>query len=198
MKAPGFKAKALKINVKPENNHEKISLEKSSDPTSNRHGLTVTQLKDVDEQVRLGGAVGKALQLDKVVLVSVEEIGWNSKISARMIDVPYQASHKVQSVEVLDLPKDTRSATHLIAKNLDEAASLDLAKDPKKYADSEVLVIGTKKKKSFWKSPWLWGALGVAVAGGATGAILLGKGGGQGAVDNNATVSLSGSAGRGP
>jgi len=198
VKAPGYQTKALKLSVKPEANHQKITLDKSSDPTSNQHGLTVTQLKDVDEEVRLGGAVGKSLYLDKVVLVSVEEIGWNNKISARMIDIPYQASHKVQSVEVLDLPKDTRSATHVIAKNLAEAARYDLAKDPKKYADSEVLVIGNKKKKSVWKSPWLWGLLGVAVAGGATGAFLLGKGGASSPADNSSAVSLSGSAGQAP
>src|SRR5690606_38803849 len=101
-------------------------------------------------------------------------------------------------VEVLDLPKDTRSASNHIAKDLNEAARVDLAKDPKKYADSDVIVIGTKKKKSFWKSPWLWGLVGVAVAGGATGALLLGKGGGGGASDNGATVSISGSSGRAP
>lgn len=198
LRAPGYKAQAVKLNVKPEGLREKLSLEKVSDPSVNRHGLTVASLSDVDEQVRLGGAVGKALRLDKVVLVSVEEIGWNNKISARMIDIKYQASHKNQSVEVLDLPKDTRSASNHIAKDLNEAARVDLAKDPKKYADSDVIVIGTKKKKSIWKSPWLWGLVGVAVAGGATGALLLGKGGGNAASDNSATVSVSGSSGRAP
>ncbi|MFO1463736.1 MAG: PEGA domain-containing protein [bacterium] len=197
VQAPGYKPQAQKLTLKAEGGREKFSLEKLSDPTVNRHGLSIAQLGDVDEQVRLGTAVGKALGLDKVVLVSVEEIGWNNKLSARMIDIPYQASHKLQSVEVLDLPKDTRSATHVMANNLAEAASLDLAKDPKKYADSEVLVIGNKKKKSFWKSPWLWGLIGVAVAGGATGALLLGKGG-SGSTDNSSTVTLSGSAGRAP
>lgn len=197
LRSPGYKPQAMKLIVKPEGVREKISLEKISDPSVNRHGLTVTSLSDVDEQVRLGGVVGKSLRLDKVVLVSVEEIGWNNKISARMIDIKYQASHKNKSVEVLDLPKDTRSASNVIAKDLSEAARLDLAKDPKRYADSDVIVIGTKKKKSFWKSPWLWGLVGVAVAGGATGALLLGKGGG-GASDNSATVSISGSSGRAP
>ncbi|MCE9625042.1 MAG: PEGA domain-containing protein, partial [Deltaproteobacteria bacterium] len=166
VKAPGYRVHAQKLNLKSDSVEPKIVLEKISDPTVNRHGLTVTNLSDIDEQVRLGGAMGKTLGLDKVVLVSVEEIGWNNKISARMIDIRYQASHKNKSVEVLDLPKDTRSATNVIAKDLGEAARLDLAKDPKRYADSDVIVIGTKKKKSVWKSPWLWGLLGVAVAGG--------------------------------
>lgn len=197
VRAPGFKTQALKINVKPDGFRQKISLEKIADPAVNRHGLTVNKLEDIDEQVRLGSAVGKALQLDKVVLVSVEEIGWNNKISGRMIDIKYQASHKNKSVEVLDLPKDTRSASNVIAKDLQAAAVLDLAKDPKRYADSDVIVIGNKKKRSVWKSPWLWGLLGVAVAGGATGALLLGKGGGDSGT-NESTVSLSGSSGRTP
>jgi len=198
VKALGYRTQAQKLNLKPDSVAPKVALEKIFDPSINRHGITVTNLADVDEQVRMGGAMGKSLGLDKVVLVSVEEIGWNNKISARMIDIHYQASHKNKSVEVLDLPKDTRSATNVIAKDLSEAARLDLAKDPKKYADSDVIVIGTKKKKSVWKSPWLWGLLGVAVAGGATGALLLGKGGGASAGDNTSTVSLSGSAGRTP
>ncbi|HKX12409.1 MAG TPA: hypothetical protein VJP40_04590, partial [bacterium] len=142
--------------------------------------------------------LGKQAGVDKVVLVSLEEIGWNNKISARMIDTSYRASHKLQSVEVLDLPKDTRPASQVIARQLAEASRLDLAKDPKKYADSDVIVIGSKKKRAWYKSPWLWGAVGVAVAGGATGALLLGKGGGGSAGDGSTSVNLSGPSGRTP
>jgi len=197
VQAPGYLAQAKKLNLKVEGGHEKIVLQKIADPAANRHGLAVTHLQDVPEQVRLGTQVGKGLDLDKVVLVSLEEIGWNSKITARMIDVKYRASHKAKSVEVLDLPRDTRSASQVIATDLSEASRLDLAKDPKKYADGEVLVIGSKKKKSFLKSPLLWGLVGVVVAGAPTGALQLGKSG-VGSGDNAATVNLSGSASRAP
>ncbi len=189
----GYKTQAKRVLIKTSEAREKISLEKSSTLVANPHGLTVTNLQDVPEQVALATAVGKGMNVDKVVLTSVEEIGWNNKITARMIDIRYQASHKHKSVEVLDLPKDTRSAAHVIAADLGNIADIDLAKDPKKYAESEILVIGNKKKRPLIKSPILWGLIGVAVAGGATGALLLGGGGGGGGGGNTSTVSLSGS-----
>ncbi|HCU23625.1 MAG TPA: hypothetical protein DF383_01310, partial [Deltaproteobacteria bacterium] len=132
--------------------------------------------------------------IDKVVLVSMQEIGYNHKITARMIDMKYHASYKPKSVEVLDLPRDTRPAAGVIAKDLSAMAEVDLGQNSKKYADSEVIVIGKKKKKSLLKSPILWGALGALVVGGATGAVVLSRGGGDNG--NTTTVSVSGSAQR--
>lgn len=197
VKAAGYKPMAMKLQVPGQGMRQKVELEKLREAANSKSALLVGDLKDVNEQVRLGSALGKQAGVDKVVLVSLEELGWNNKISARMIDTKYGASHKLQSVEVLDLPKDTRPASQVIAKQLIEASRLDLAKDPKKYADSDVIVIGKKKKKAWYKSPWLWGAVGVAVAGGATGALLMGKGGGS--VDDGTTaVTLRGPSGRTP
>ncbi|HKY62719.1 MAG TPA: PEGA domain-containing protein [bacterium] len=197
VKAPGYKPVAMKLQVPAQGLRQKIDLEKLGGTSSSQSGLAVGDLKDVNEQVRLGSALGKQAGVDKVVLVSLEEVGWNHKISARMIDTPYRASHKLQSVEVLDLPKDTRPASQVIAKQLAEASRLDLAKDPKKYADSDVIVIGKKKKRAWYKSPWLWGAVGVAVAGGTAGVLLMSGGGGS-ADDGSTSVSLSGPSGRTP
>lgn len=198
VQAPGYKPLGLRLQLKNPENRERVVLEKATTRVADARGLNVTNLEDVPEQVRWATVVGKSLGVDKVVLVSVQEIGWNNKITARMVDLKYQASHKPKSVEVLDLPKDTRSAAQVIASDLQQSAALDLAKDPKKYADSDVMVIGTKKKKSFLKSPILWSLVGVLVAGGAATAFLIGKGGGGGGSDNGATVSLSGSSSKAP
>lgn len=197
VKSPGYKTLAMKIQVPAQGLRQKVELEKVGEPEKSQSSLIVGDLRDVNEQVRLGSALGKQAGVDKVVMVSLEEVGWNNKISARMIDTQYRASHKLQSVEVLDLPKDTRPATQVIAKQLAEASRLDLAKDPKKYADSDVIVIGKKKKRAWYKSPWLWGAVGVAVAGGATGVLLMGKGGAS-ADDGSTAVTLRGPSSRTP
>ncbi len=196
VKQVGYKPAARKIKLQAAEHQERFSMEKVMSREPTKTGLSVAELRDIPEQVRLASALGRNLQADKVVLVSVEEIGWNNKITARMIDIKYQASHKHQSVEVLDLPKDTRSAASVIAADLSGMADVDLAKNPKKFAESDVIVIGTKKKKSFFKSPLLWGVIGAVVAGGAAGAFLLTRGGGGSS--NTSTVSLSGSAGRAP
>jgi hypothetical protein len=133
-----------------------------------------------------------------VVLVSLQEVGYNHKITGRMIDMKYYASHKPKSVEVLDLPQDTRGAAHAIAEYMSTQADVDLGKDPKKYADSDVLVLGTKKKKSFWKGPLPWTLIGIAVAGGATAGIMLGTRGPGGDNPNSTTVSVTGSANKAP
>ena len=189
----GSKPLARKITVKDNYTRERFELAQAgSERAQPLHGVAIKDLNDVGEQVRLASAVGSQLHVDKLVWVSVQEIGYNHKITARMIDLKYQASHKQKSVEVLDLPKDTRPAAQVIAKDLSAMADLDLAKDPKKFADSEVLVIGKKKHKSIWKSPWLWGGIGALVAGGAAGAFLIGRGGDDKPADTSASVSLTG------
>ena len=197
-KKDGFKPFAKKVSVNSNYSRVKLDLEKDSHAANTAPGLTVRDLRQVDEQARMAGKVGNQMNADKVVLVSVQEIGYNNKITARMIDMKYYASHKPKSVEVLDLPKDIRSAASVISKDLVAMADHDLGQNPKKYADSEVIVIGKKKKKSFWKSPLLWTLLGVAVAGGATAGILLGTNGGGGDGSNTTTVSVSGAANRAP
>jgi len=200
LSAEGYQPQAQRLQAKPESNSQKFTLEKAANRAPNSRYLSVGNLQDVPEQVRLASNLGKALQVQKVVLVSVEEIGWNNKITGRMVDVKYQASHKQKSVEVLDLPKDTRSAAKAIAEDLNQIADVDLAKDPKKYADGDVLVIGTKKKKSLLKSPILWSLLGAVVAGGAASAFLLRGGGGSGdsGTPTASTVTVSGSASKAP
>ena len=198
LRAEGYKSAARKIQLKLADNQERFTLEKVPGRPQNADALIVSNLQDIPEQVRLASALGRNLQAQKVVLVSLEEIGWNNKITGRMVDVKYQASHKQKSVEVLDLPKDTRSAVHVIAEDLNQIADLDLAKDPKKYADGDVLVIGTKKKKSFWKSPILWSLVGVVVAGGAASAFLLKGGSGDSGPPTTSTVTVSGSASKAP
>lgn len=193
-KMEGFKPLAKKIVIDSNYSRVKMDLEKDRQATNTALGLTVRDLRQVDDQVHMAGKVGTQMNVDKVVLVSVQEIGYNNKITARMIDMKYYASHKPKSVEVLDLPKDTRSAASLITKDLVTMADFDLGKNPKKYADSDVIVIGKKKRKSFWKSPLLWTLLGVAVAGGTTAGILLGTSSGGNNNNNSTTVSVSGAA----
>lgn len=171
----GYKPQALKLQVGAEGIQQKVDLESTVASSSQvSSGISLPTLSDVNEQVRRATIAGKALGVSKVVLVSVQEVGWNNRVNARMIDVGYQASHKPTPVDVLDLPKDTQAAAKLIANNLVEIADYDLAKDPKKYADSEVLVVGQKRKKSILKSPLLWSLVGVVVAGGAASALLIG------------------------
>lgn len=173
----GYKPLALKLQVGPNGIKKKVNLEDSgSSGNTAGTGISVKSVGDVPEQVRLATIAGKALGVSKVVLVNIQEVGWNNRINARMIDVNYQASHKPSPVDVIDLPKDTKSAATLIATNLSEMADYDLAKDPKKYADSEVLVVGQKRKKSILKSPLLWSLIGVVVAGGTASALLIGGG----------------------
>ncbi len=191
----GYKPQALRVEIKEKGFKEKISLEKDSRERPSSEGLAVTDLKDVGGQVRMAGALGKGMGVEKVVLVSVEEVGWNYKITARMVDVAFQASHKHKSVEVLDLKSDTRSAVKVIADDLSAQAHVNLAKDSKKYLESDTVVIG-KKKKSFLKSPILWSLIGVLVAGGAASALLLAGGGGDG--DSGSAINLNGSTGRAP
>lgn len=168
----GYRSWGQKINL-PQKNELKISLkEKKEQPLTNK-GLTVASLRDVDELVRLSLPIGDKLGVDKVVLVSLEEIGYNHRITARMIDIEYRASHKSQSVEVLDLPKDTRSAAIHIANDLNKLSDVDLAANPKKYAESDVIVIGKKRKRPLYKNPVIWALLGLVIAGGATSAVLL-------------------------
>lgn len=197
-KKAGFKPAAKKVSINSNYQRVKVDLEKDNQASQAVPGLLVKDLRNVDEQVRMAGKVGNLMNADKVVLVSVQEIGYNNKITTRMIDMKYYASHKPKSVEVLDLPKDTRSAANVMAEDLVAKSEMDLGKNPKKYADSDVIVIGKKKKKSFWKSPWLWSLLGVAVAGGATAGIIIGTRGGGGGGANSTTVSVSGSAQRTP
>lgn len=191
----GFRPGTQKIKIDTNYQRVKLNLEKDEQATANFPGLMVEDLRNVEEQVRMAGKVGNLLKVDKVVLVSVKEVGYNHKVTARMIDMKYYASHKPKSVEVLDLPKDIRPASQVISQDLVAMADLDLSKNPKKYADSDVMVVGTKKKKSFLKSPILWGLLSVAVAGGATAGILLGTRGGGGD-SNSTTVTVNGAANR--
>lgn len=193
-KKAGFKPTAQKIDLKDNYARVKIELDRDEQKVAQGEGLIVQDLNNVEEQVQMAGKIGNLMGADKVVLTSVQEIGYNHKITARMIDMAYYASHKPKSVEVLDLPRDTRPAAAVIAKDLTAMAEVDLGKDPKKYADSDVIVIGKKKKKSLLKSPILWGVLGAVVVGGATGAVMLGRGGGSGSNDGTTTVSVSGSA----
>ncbi|MCP5468590.1 MAG: PEGA domain-containing protein [Deltaproteobacteria bacterium] len=178
---------------------EKIDLKKKVQPQIALYGLKVAQLKNIPELVRLGSSLGEELGVQKVVLVSVEELGWHHRITTRMIDIKYRASHKHNSVEVLDLPKDSRTAAKVLAEDLNKLSDIDLAKDPKKYAESDVVVIGTKRKKSLLKSPLLWSLLGVLVAGGATSAVLLTRGGSDsnsGSPDPNVGSSIGGNLGK--
>lgn len=188
----GFKPVAQKIVLKDNYTRVKLEMEKDEQKVTQGEGLTVNDLSNVDEQVEMASKVGNLIGADKVVLVSMQEIGYNHKITARMIDMKYHASYKPKSVEVLDLPSDTRPAAGVIAKDLTAMAEVDLGQNSKKYADSEVIVIGKKKKKSLLKSPILWGVIGAVVVGGATSAIMLGRGGGDDG-GNNTTVSVSGS-----
>jgi hypothetical protein len=190
----GYRLQGGRIYLEGDSAVKKFSLEKNPEDYGVHKGLKVSSLGEIPEQVRLATSVGKLMEVDKVIFVSVEEIGWNYKITARMIDLTYGASHKHKSVEVLDLPKDTRPAAQVLVQDLNEKAHVDLAENPKKYADSEVIVIGKKKRKSFLKSPILWSLLGVVVAGGAASALLL-SGGGE---DDGATVGVSGSTSRAP
>lgn len=193
-KQNGFKPKAQKISIDTNYSRVKLDLEKDQQVIQTAPGLMVKNLQDVEDQVHMASKVGNLMGADKVVLVSLQEIGYNNKITGRMIDMKYYASHKPKSVEVLDLPQDTRGAAHAIAEFMTTQADVDLGKDPKKYADSEVLVIGTKKKKSFWKSPLPWTLIGIAVAGGATAGIMMGTRGPGGDNPNSTTVSVTGSA----
>jgi len=197
VKKAGYKPMAKKISVKTNYSRVKIDLVKDAQTLADTKGLRVSSLKNVDEQVRMAGKVGNQMGVDKVVLVSMEEVGYNNKITARMIDMQYYASHKPKFVEVLDLPKDTRPAAAHLAKELNEQSKVNLSKNPRKYADSDVLVIGKKKKKSFLKSPLLWTLLGVLVAGGATAGILMATGSGGSGDSNSTTVSVGGSTGVG-
>ncbi len=189
-KKSGYKPLAKKVNLKSNYLRVKMDLEKDQQATISQPGLMVKNFQDVDEQVRMAAKVGTTMDADKVVLVSTREVGYNTKITARMIDTKYYASHKPKSVEVLDLPKDTRNASDIIAKDLVTIADQDLGKNPK-YADSEVIVVGKKKKTSWVKSPILWSILGVVVAGGATAGVLLGTRG-SGDDGNSTTVSVTG------
>ncbi len=193
----GYKPIAQKISVKDNYTRVKLDLEKDIQTGEKIQGLWIKDPHQVEAQVQMAGKVGSSMKVDKVVLVGVEEIGYNHKISARMIDMKYYASYKPAFVEVLDLPQDTRPATAVIAKDLSEMAKTDMGSDPKKYADSEVIVIGKKKKKSFWKSPLLWSLVGVVVAGGATTGIMVGRSGSQ-EDDNSTTISVGGAAQRTP
>ncbi len=194
---PGYKPVAQKINVKDNYTRVKLELEKDIQEGNQIQGLWIKDLHGVEAQVQMAGKVGSSMKVDKVILVSVEEIGYNHKISARMIDMKYYASYKPAFVEVLDLPQDTRPATAVIAKDLTHMAQADMGSNPKKYADSEVIVIGKKKKKSFWKSPLLWSLVGVLAAGGAATGIMVGRSGNS-EDDSSTTISVGGSAQRTP
>lgn len=191
-KKPGYKPLAKKVDLKSNYLRVKMDLEKDRQAGEAQPGLVVKSLQDVDEQVRMASKVGSAMQADKVVLLSTQEVGYNTKVTARMIDTKYYASHKPKSVEVLDLPKDTRSAADILSNELVVIADQDLGKNPK-YADTEVIVVGKKKKRSWVKSPILWSILGVVVAGGATAGVLLGT---RGSANdgNSTTVSVTGAA----
>ncbi len=201
VKKPEYEPFAVKLQV-TKDTKEKVDLKKKVQPQLDLHGLKVAQLKDIPELVRLGSLVGEGLGVQKVVLVSLEELGWHHRVTTRMIDIKYRASHKHNSVEVLDLPKDSRSAAKVLAEDLNKLSDVDLAKDPKKYAESDVVVIGTKRKKSLLKNPLLWSLLGVLVAGGATSAVLLTRGGGDGGASGsessnpNAGSSINGGLGK--
>jgi hypothetical protein len=197
-KQDGFKPKAQRVHIDSNYSRVQLDLEKDRQATQTAPGLMVKNLQDVEDQVHMAGKVGNLMGADKVILVSLQEIGYNHKITGRMIDMNYYASHKPKSVEVLDLPQDTRGAAHAIAGYMTTQADINLSQDPKKYADSEVLVIGTKKKKSFWKSPLPWTLIGIAVAGGTTAGIMLGTRGPGGDNPNSTTVSVTGSTNRTP
>ncbi|MCB1215057.1 MAG: PEGA domain-containing protein [Deltaproteobacteria bacterium] len=184
LKKPGYEPSARKIELKESAFREKIPLNKIESRNSAPRGFEVKSVGDVEEQVKVASRIGNAMKVDKVMLVSVIPVGYNHKITARMIDMAYQASHKQKSIDVLNLPKDTRAASKVLAKDLEEKSYADLAKDPKKYADTDVLVIGKRKKKS---KALLYGLLGVLAAGGATAGLLL-RGGGS----NESSVGIGG------
>ncbi|MCP5468828.1 MAG: PEGA domain-containing protein [Deltaproteobacteria bacterium] len=187
VKKPEHETVAVKLQV-TQDTKEKIELKKKVQPQVDLHGLKVAQLKDIPELVRLGSVVGEGLGVQKVVLVSLEEVGWHHRVTTRMIDIKYRASHKHSMVEVLDLPKDSLTAAKVLAEDLNKLSDVDLAKDPKKYAESDVVVIGTKRKKSLLKSPLMWSLVGLLVAGGATSAVLLTRDG-EGSASENPNIS---------
>lgn len=195
VKREGYQAEAKKIVLKSQGFQEKFFLKKNPQNALSATGLKVSQLSNVTQQVQLGTALGHAMGVDKIVLVSVEEIGWNHKITSRMIDLKYGAAHKHKSVEVLNLQKDSPSATQILALDLEGMADIDLAKNPKKYAESEVVIIGKKRKRSFVKSPILWSVVGALVAGGAASALLLSGGSGG---DNTSTITVNGAVSKTP
>jgi len=197
VKKTGYQSLGKKIDVASSGTQEKLILKKKSKAPFYSQGMRVHDLKNTSGLVPASTQIGKAMGLDKLILVSVEEVGWNYKITARMIDLRYRAFHKHKSVEILDFHSDTRPAAAVIAKDLKEKAPLDLAQNPKKYAESEVVVIGKKKKKPFYKSPILWSIVGVLVAGGAATGIILGRRGGGGG-GNDSTVSVSGATSAAP
>ena len=187
-----YRPEIQKVTLGEQGAQSDFQLTKKTQNTLNMQGLYVNNTQDVPELVRIATAVGQAMQVNKVILVNLEERGWNQKITARMIDLKYQASYKPESVEILDLSEDTPNASAVLAKNLEQTAEIDLAKDPAKYAEGDVLVLGKRKKKSILKSPLLWSLVGVVVAGGAASAFLI-PGGGGGTVDPGTLTNINGS-----
>ena len=127
-------------------------------------------------------------------MVKVDTIGWKHKIETQLIDINQKVMQATKNVEVGDIENDVRSAANVVAVFLAQAAD----KEVKKGKAGDVIVIGSKKKKSLAKSPVLWGILGAVLVGAGVGVALMGGGGGSPTGPTGTTVDVTGAAPNSP
>ena len=178
--AEGFlpQVKRLEVTDKDKTISQDFKLSGTAKTKASPSGFAFDQLQDIPTQVEVASNLAEGMNLDKVVLVSLEERGWNYKITTRMVDRKYRASYKQKAIEVVDLDLNTPTAVAALAKDLDHMNKIDLAKDPERYAEGDIAVLGRKRKKPIYKKAWFWSTIGgVVLAGGAAGALLAGRGG---------------------
>jgi len=190
----GYKNYSQKIVVKGKKVVTTVNLERVGTALRTEDGIMASATENPASIQLRALEVAKSIGAQKLILVKVDTIGWKHKIETQLIDINQKVMQATKNVEVGDIENDVRSAANVVAVFLAQAAD----KEVKKGKAGDVIVIGSKKKKSLAKSPVLWGILGAVLVGAGVGVALMGGGGGSPTGPTGTTVDVTGAAPNSP
>lgn len=133
-------------------------------------------------EVGEGLRIADLINADKVVLIDVDGAGGAEKISARMVDRNFRASHRPLVLK-MKMGEERSSGLAELAQGLADEAMTDLASDPARRIDPKGIgdpVLLGKRKRQFVGSPLFWGLIGGLAAGALGGGLAAAFTGGGG------------------
>ena len=162
--------------------------------------LRQENLPAVSDQIEMATLLGHFLDVPKIIFLSLEEFAWNKRVVARMIDVSYRVSY-APAVAQIENSQDAPYVMNVLAQKLIEDAKVSMGEDPGQFAErhqpEEVILLGSRDKKSILKKPIFWIITGAVVAGLGAG-IGVAVGGGGSESPSSTSVSVSGPAPESP
>jgi tetratricopeptide (TPR) repeat protein len=179
-----------------------VSAAMKRDPNPRRSTVALQQkhLAEISDQIEAATVLGNLLGVTKIIFLSLEEFAWNKRIVARMIDTEYRVSYPPAVVQI-ENSQDAPYVMNVLAEKLNDNAQIDMGKNLDQYAEQhqpeEVVLLGSRSKKSLLKKPLFWVLVG-AVAAGAGAGIGLAVSGSGSSTPTTTSVSVSGPAPNSP